>query len=73
MASDLTDAELAKYLGIDDCDPIKVARYLAAMPKVERATYNRMAQVEFELGLYSAGLGPKPEGVIVCRDHKHGK
>ncbi len=66
----MMDAELTDFLGIADCAPEKVRRYLAAMPPEKRATYERMAEVTLELQLWEQGLAPKPEGVIVCREHK---
>jgi hypothetical protein len=66
----VSDAELAAFLGIDDCDPEKVGRYIEAMPPEKRATYERMSEVCIELQLWQDGLGPKPDGVIVCREHK---
>jgi len=61
----MTDAELAVFLGIDD-DP-RWPRAIEKLDPLKRATYERMAQVETELKLYDAGLGPKPNGVIICR------
>jgi hypothetical protein len=64
----VTDAELAKYLGIDD-DP-RWPRAIAKLDPQKRATYERMAKVEMELKLHDAGLGPMPKSVIVCRPHR---
>lgn len=66
----MTDTELADFLGIADCDPMKIERYLAAMPYEKRAMYERMAEVILKLQLWEKGLAPKPEGVIVCREHR---
>lgn len=67
----MIDAELAKYLGVDDHP--NWPRFVAKLDPVRRATYERMAQVEHELNLWTAGLGPKPEGVIVCHEHKRAR
>jgi hypothetical protein len=64
----VTDLELAKFLGIADDE--RWPRAIAKLDPKKRAMYERMAQVEIELNLWQAGLGPKPEGVIVCHDHK---
>ena len=64
----MTDLELAKFLGIADDE--RWPRAIAKLDPKKRAMYERMAQVEIESNLWQAGLGPKPEGVIVCHDHK---
>ena len=67
----MTDSELADYLGISDHpDKAQLQRYITSIPPAKRATYERMAQVEFELRLWQAGAGPKPNDVIVCGDHR---
>lgn len=65
----MTDLELAKFLGIADDE-----RWPGAIAKLDpkkRAHYEHMADVYIEIRLFEAGLGPKPEGVILCYDHKH--
>ena len=64
----MTDEQLAKYLGIIN-DP-RWPQAIARLAPTKRATYERMHQVEIELNLWTAGLGPKPQGVIVCKEHK---
>lgn len=54
----MTDEEMAKFLNIP------VARVLSLSPE-KRALFERMAVVEMELNLWTAGLGPKPAGVMV--------
>ena len=66
----MTDAELARYLGIDN-DP-RWPRAIAKLSAKRRATYERMHQVEVELKLWQDGLGPKPANVIVCCGRRHG-
>ena len=54
----MTDEEMAKFLNI----PISM------VPNIEpekRKVYERMADVEMEINLWTAGLGPKPVGVMV--------
>lgn len=64
----MSDAELGAFLGLTPAEAV------IAVPKItpeKRALYERMADVYLELQLWEACLGPKPQGVIVCRDHKH--
>jgi hypothetical protein len=74
MATDpMTDAELTKYLGFkSEDDQVKVAKFIAELSPERRALYDRMHEVEIEANLWTAGVGPKPEGVIVCKpNHRH--
>ena len=64
----MTDSELAAFLGITDLPAEQQARLIANLGS-QRAAYERMHQVTIELDLWQAGLGPKPRGVIVCREH----
>lgn len=64
----MTDAELAVYLGIADLP--RWPWYIANMNPAQRETYERMYQIEFDIALWQAGIGPKPTGVILCKDHK---
>ena len=60
----MTDDELAEFLGIkgkQGCGTI-----LANITPAKRAVYEKMRQVETELHLWQQGVGPKPEGVIIC-------
>ena len=59
----MTDEELAVYLCPDDV-PLGL-KIVAAQPE-RRALWERMHEVEGEIALWQAGLGPKPSGVIVC-------
>jgi hypothetical protein len=65
----MSDDELAKFLGIVG-EP-NAQRYIDGLSPEKRAVINRMATVETELALWEAGLGPKPQGAISCKDHKH--
>ena len=67
----MTDAELAKFLGIDDDE--RWPQAIAKMDPVKRQSYERMADVVAQVQLYDSGLGPKPPGVIVCYDHRRKK
>jgi hypothetical protein len=62
----MTDEDLARFLEIAD-DP-RWPKVIANLMPETRASYERMAQVEIALKLWEQGLGPRPEGVIVCRD-----
>jgi len=55
----MTDEQLAEYLNI----PVDL---VGKSDAGKRETYERMAEVEIEIGLWQAGIAPKPEGVIVC-------
>ena len=61
----MTDDELATYLGIaksKNRDAI-----MAAITPERRAVYEEMALKELAIRLYLDGKGPRPAGVIVCR------
>lgn len=60
----MTDDQLAEFLGIKG--KIGWRQIIATTTPENRATYERMAQVETELHLWQLGVGPKPQGVIVC-------
>lgn len=68
----MTDAELAKWLGIagtNECDAI-----MAKITPEKRAQYEAFAVKVDEIMLYDAGLGPLPPGVIACgpKQIRHG-
>lgn len=58
----MTDAELTAYLNIT---PEQAAIVLPKLTPAKRAVYDRMKQVEIEAALWSEGLGPKPQGVLI--------
>jgi hypothetical protein len=61
----MTDEQLAEFLCPDD--PALGLRIVTeTMTPERRATYERMAEVVDEIGLYEAGVGTKPKGVILC-------
>lgn len=64
----MTDKELAKFLGITGTK--ECAKILATFTPGERASFETMKQVDDQLRLYVAGKGPKPAGVIICRERK---
>ena len=55
-------------LGAEVCpdDPAAGAEYVRRITPAKREGLVRLVQVGRELELWQAGLGPKPEGVIVC-------
>lgn len=59
----MTDDELAAYLCPDDIETGH--KIIAAQPE-RRALWERMHEVENEVALWQAGLGPKPTDVILC-------
>jgi hypothetical protein len=63
----VTDAELAKFLGIEN-EP-KCAAMIAALTD-KRASFERMAEVEVELHLWMKGVGPKPTGVLIDTERR---
>ena len=67
----MTDLELAEFLGF--ASDKRWPKIIADLKSEKRAIYERMAEVETELHLWEAGLGPLPSGVIVCHDHKRPK
>ena len=66
----MTDEELVAFVGIADLAPVLQTKFIAGLTPDRRATYERMHQVTVELDLWQAGLGPKPEGVIITRERK---
>jgi len=64
----MTDEDLAKYLCI--YDDARWPRVIVKLDAKTRACYERMAEVEVELNLWTAGLGPKPKDVIVLKDRR---
>lgn len=59
----MTDEELIKYLGIEN-EP-KALKAIGLFTPERRALYDRMKQVEMEAELWAAGLGPKPQGILI--------
>lgn len=66
----MTDDELLEYLGLPEGPTERL--YIANLPPRSRAAYERMKVVEEDIKLWQAGVGPKPTGVILCKEHKHG-
>jgi hypothetical protein len=63
----MSDLELAKFLGI--AEDARWPQAIARLDPKKRAAYERMADVCMEIDLYEAGLGPKPQDVILCYPH----
>jgi hypothetical protein len=66
----MTDAELGKSLGLTEAETAIVVPKLA--PE-KRAAYERLIKLGDDLNLWAAGLGPKPQGVLICHGHRRGK
>lgn len=65
---DLTDDELAKYVGIDKkYDALLRRAFFKTLTPAKRATLNRLAHLELELALWEKGLGPKPRAIVLAR------
>jgi hypothetical protein len=70
----LTDDQFLDMCGFKAAD-FKDADHrvrVLAMLASRRATIGRLDAVATELNLWSIGLGPKPEGIIVCHEHRVG-
>ena len=66
----MTDTELAEYLHLTSAE---AAIVIPRLTPARRAVYDHMKQVEIEAALWSEGLGPKPQGVLIDteRSTKH--
>ncbi len=58
----MNDDELAEYLHLS---PEHAALVIPKLSPARRAVYERMKLVEFETELWIAGLGSKPQGVLI--------
>ena len=63
----MSDAELAKYLGIDGTPGWE--HVIAILSKRQRAGFDNLRRAEEDIKLWQEGVGPKPVGVILCHDH----
>lgn len=66
----MTDEQLARYLNLTDAEAAIVIPRLSPQ---KRATIERMSKVEIEISLWQAGLGPKPQGVLIDLDRPKGR
>ena len=62
----MSDAELAAFLGISDLPAETRVAFIAGLTPERRALFDRMHDLEGEIMLWQAGVGKKPEGVILC-------
>lgn len=69
--SKMTDDELLEYLGLPD-GPDERA-WIARLLWWQRDAYEAMRTKEHDIKLWQEGVGPKPTGVILCKEHKHGR
>lgn len=60
----MKDEEMAIFVCPDN--PCLGLQIVATLPSTKRALFERMGELEGEIALWSAGLGPKPTGVILC-------
>lgn len=60
----MTDDELATFCGLAPDDPLR-GKFVQNISPAKRALFERMAQLEIEVDLWQAGLGPKPTGVLI--------
>lgn len=65
----MTDAEFAVAMNIQD-EPWGGLAIIANMAPEQRHAYELLSRVGDELNLWTTGVGPKPAGVIVFREHK---
>lgn len=61
--ADMTDEQMADFLGFGD-DPRRIEA-VQKLPPQQRALFERMASLDTEVELWRAGLGPKPESVLM--------
>lgn len=66
----MDDSDLAAGMGLK---PEEAAIILPRLSPERRAAYKRLISLADELNLWSAGLGPKPQGAIVCAEHKRSR
>jgi len=57
------DEQMAEFLGFGD-DPRGVEAVRKLTPE-KRALFERMAGLEMEVNLWTSGLGPRPQGVLI--------
>lgn len=67
----MTDEAFAEYLGIND--DVRWPAVVASFPDSRRRTIERMSEIEHEFNLWQAGLGSKPQGVLIDMDNKRGR
>jgi hypothetical protein len=67
----VSDDELLEYLGLPDGQ--KERAWIARLLWWQRDAYEAMRTKEEDIKLWQAGVGPKPTGVILCKDHKYGR
>jgi hypothetical protein len=60
MADTMSDEQLAAEMHI-------AVELVPKLSEKARAAYENLIRVGRELAAWEAGVGPKPEGVIVCR------
>ena len=60
----MTDEQLGAELWPDN--PEMGVRAVRAMTPEKRATYERLVTLADEINLWTAGVGPKPAGAIIC-------
>jgi hypothetical protein len=58
----MTDDELQEYLHLT---PTEAMIVIPKLTPQRRAVYDRMKQVEIDVTLWTEGLGPKPQGVLI--------
>lgn len=71
MSEPWSDEELGAELAPDD--PIagtELAKLMREKSPANRAAMQHLVEIGRDLRLYETGLGPKPQGVIVCRPHR---
>ncbi len=65
----MTDEELAIFLGIRNVEGWE--RLIGKLTPDKRKLYEKLRDIENEIALFEAGVGPKPKGVILCGEKKH--
>jgi hypothetical protein len=62
----VTNERLAEFIGITDLTPDMQSKFIDGLSPERRALFERMAELEGEIMLWQAGVGKKPQGVILC-------
>lgn len=63
----MTDDELLEYLGLPDGPDERM--YIANLTTKHRAVYEQLRELEQDITLWQAGVGPKPTRAILCFEH----
>lgn len=60
----MTDEEMATFVGLSPEEENRVG-FVKGLSPEKRTLFERMASLELEVGLWQAGLGPRPTDVFI--------